>query len=104
MIPCFSERERHAADLQRLARRADATLGPSRFPSTTRIDGHGEKYLSRGVSFRCRGFSLTPWFGQRVCLKFVRCDQASDGLTIQAYDVHVAPFPSQGGRYGRSFL
>ena len=68
MIPCCSERERHAADLQRLARRADATLGPSRFPSTTRIDGHGEKYLSRGVSFRCRGFSLTPWFVQRVCL------------------------------------
>ncbi len=61
------ERERRTADVQRLAWLADATLGPA-LPAATRRDRRKEGHLSLRMKFRCRGFVLTPWFSQRVCL------------------------------------
>jgi hypothetical protein len=67
VVPGMTERDRRAADLQRLEWLADAALGPTRTLGTTRGDKRKRKHVSLRMTFRCRGFALTPWFGQRVC-------------------------------------
>jgi hypothetical protein len=68
MVPGMTDLERHAAELQRLARLADSALGPTRAPNMTQGTRRKERDFARRVTFRCRRFTLTPWIGQRVGL------------------------------------
>jgi hypothetical protein len=68
MVPGMTERERRAAELQRLEWLADATLGPARLPDVTRGDRSREKHSSLRLDYLRRDFALLLRFGQRIRL------------------------------------
>ena len=66
MVPGMTERERRAADLQRLAWLADAIVGPTRLPCGDTLGVLPENRESNTLDMRQRGVGLPVGLGRLV--------------------------------------